>query len=212
MIGALGELVLQAACEALARWCARMPLMTLSVNVSILQIGDGFCSSLRQTLKQFHFRDGQLELEITESALMVDADLSIECLKEWRRLGIRVAVDDFGSGYSSLNSLAHLPVDRLKLDPSLVGLMISNPKAAGIIRTILSLGSTLGIDVIAKGVETEDQLRMLTQLGCPGAQGYLLGRPMTATQAQVVLTKPWGNFERRPHAALPTANRAHHVH
>jgi EAL domain-containing protein (putative c-di-GMP-specific phosphodiesterase class I) len=121
-------------------------------------------------------------------------------------------VDDFGSGYSSLDYLKHLPVDRLKLDPSLVRLMISNPKGAGIIRTILSLGSTLGIDVIAEGVETEDQLRMLTQLGCPGAQGYLLGRPMTATQAQVVLTKPWGNFERRPNAALPASRQASHVH
>jgi EAL domain-containing protein (putative c-di-GMP-specific phosphodiesterase class I) len=151
MICDLGAWVLQSACEALARWCMRTPLMTLSVNVSALQIGDQFCSALRQTLKQFHFRERQLELEITERALMVDADRSIECLKEWRRLGIRVAVDDFGSGYSSLDYLKHLPVDRLKLDPSLVRLMISNPKGAGIIRTILSLGSTLGIDVIAEG-------------------------------------------------------------
>jgi EAL domain-containing protein (putative c-di-GMP-specific phosphodiesterase class I)/PAS domain-containing protein len=212
MICDLGAWVLQSACEALARWCVRTPLMTMSVNVSAMQIGDEFSSALRQTLKQFHLRERQLELEITESALMVDADRSIECLKEWRRLGVRVAVDDFGSGYSSLDYLTHLPVDRLKLDPSLVRLMISNPKGAGLIRTILSLGSTLGIDVIAEGVETEDQLRMLTQLGCPGAQGYLLGRPMTATQAQIVLTKPWGNFERRPHAALPASRQAEHVH
>jgi EAL domain-containing protein (putative c-di-GMP-specific phosphodiesterase class I) len=212
MICDLGAWVLQSACEALARWCVRTPLMTLSINVSALQIGDEFCSALRQTLKQFHFRERQLELEITEHALMVDADRSIECLKEWRRLGIRVALDDFGTGYSSLDYLQDLPVDRLKLDRSLVRLMISNPKGAGIIRSILSLGSTLGIDVIAEGVETEDQLRMLTQLGCPGAQGYLLGRPMTATQAQVVLTKPWGNFERRPQAALPASSQANHVH
>jgi EAL domain-containing protein (putative c-di-GMP-specific phosphodiesterase class I) len=212
MICDLGAWVLQSACEALARWCIRTPLMTLSVNVSALQIGDEFCGALRQTLKQFHFRERQLELEITESALMVDADRSIACLKEWRSLGVRVAVDDFGSGYSSLDYLTHLPVDRLKLDPSLVRLMITNPKGAGIIRTILSLGSTLGIDVIAEGVETEDQLRMLTQLGCPGAQGYLLGRPMTATQAQIVLTKPWGNFERRPQATSPASSQANHVH
>ena len=212
MICDLGAWVLQSACAALARWCARTPLMTLSVNVSALQIGDEFCSELRQTLKQFPFGERQLELEITESALMVDLDRSIECLKEWRRLGIRVAVDDFGSGYSSLNHLSQLPVDRLKLDPSLVRLMVANPKAAGIIRTILSLGSTLRIDVIAEGVETEAQLRMLTELGCPGAQGYLLGRPMTAAQAQVVLSKPWGNFERRPHAAMPVSSEVTRVH
>jgi EAL domain-containing protein (putative c-di-GMP-specific phosphodiesterase class I) len=176
--------------------------MTLSVNVSALQIGDEFCGALRRILREFPFREGQLELEITESALMVDADRSIEYLKEWRRLGIRVAVDDYGSGYSSLDYLAQLPVDRLKLDPSLVRLMISNSKGAGIVRTILSFGSTLGIDVIAEGVETEDQLRMLAQLGCPGAQGYLLARPMAAIEAQVVMTQPWGNLEHRPHEAL----------
>ena len=211
MIGELGTWVLQSACGALAHWCAHTPLMTLSVNISALQIGEEFCSELRQTLKQFNFPGEQLELEITESALMKDADLSIACLKAWRGLGIRVAVDDFGSGYSSLNYLARLPVDRLKLDPSLVRLMMSDPKGAAIIRTILSLGSTLGIDVIAEGVETEDELRMLTQLGCRGAQGYLLGRPMTATQAQVVLKKPWGNLDRRPYAPLPSG-QANNVH
>jgi EAL domain-containing protein (putative c-di-GMP-specific phosphodiesterase class I) len=212
MICDLGTWVLQSACEELARWCARTPLMTLSVNISALQIGDEFCSALRDILEEFPLREGQLELEITESALMVDADRSIEYLQEWRRLGIRVAVDDYGSGYSSLDYLTHLPVDRLKLDPSLVRLMISNSKGAGIVRTILSLGSTLGIDVIAEGVETEDQLRMLTELGCPGAQGYLLGRPMAAIEAQVVMTQPWGNLERRPDAAPTAFAQTNHVH
>jgi EAL domain-containing protein (putative c-di-GMP-specific phosphodiesterase class I) len=163
-------------------------------------------------VRRFALREGQLELEITENAFMLDANRSIECLREWRRLGVRVAVDDFGSGHSSLDYLAHLPVDRLKLDPSLIRLMISSPKSAAIVRTILAAGSTLGIDVIAEGVETEDQLRMLTQLGCPGAQGYLLGRPMTAAQAQVVLTKPWGNLERRPRARSTVSAQRNHVH
>jgi EAL domain-containing protein (putative c-di-GMP-specific phosphodiesterase class I)/PAS domain-containing protein len=208
----LGVSVLKSACEALAGWCARTPLTTLSVNVSALQIGDEFCSALRDIVRQFAFREGQLELEITESAFTLDADRAIECLKEWRRLGVRVAVDDFGSGHSSLDYLSHLPVDRLKLDPSLIRLMHSDPKSAAIVRTILAAGSTLGIDVIAEGVETEDQLRMLTQLGCPGAQGYLLGRPMSAAQAQVVLTKPWGNLARRPRAASTVSSRTNHVH
>jgi EAL domain-containing protein (putative c-di-GMP-specific phosphodiesterase class I) len=212
MIGDLGAWVLQSACEALAHWCARIPLMTLSVNVSALQIGEEFSGTLRRTLKQFHFPERQLELEITESALLEDTDQSIECLKEWRRLGVRVAVDDFGSGYSSLNYLTRLPVDRLKLDQSLIRMMTSDTRGAAIIKTILSLGSTLGIDVIAEGVETEDELRMLMQLGCRGAQGYLLGRPMTATQAQVVLKKPWGNLERRPDAARFASGQANNVH
>jgi EAL domain-containing protein (putative c-di-GMP-specific phosphodiesterase class I)/PAS domain-containing protein len=208
----LGTSVLKSACEALAGWCARSPLMTLSVNVSAQQIGDEFCNALRDIVRRFALREGQLELEITENAFMLDANRSIECLREWRRLGVRVAVDDFGSGHSSLDYLAHLPVDRLKLDPSLIRLMISSPKSAAIVRTILAAGSTLGIDVIAEGVETEDQLRMLTQLGCPGAQGYLLGRPMTAAQAQVVLTKPWGNLERRPRARSTVSAQRNHVH
>ena len=163
------------------------------MNVSALQIDERFCTLIGDTLKQSGFPAKQLELEITESALIANTALAIEYLKEWKRLGVRIAVDDFGTGYSSLSYLSRLPVDRLKLDRSLIQMMTLSSKGAAVIRSVVSLGADLDIDVLAEGVETEQQLQMLVQLGCPRAQGFLLGRPMSATQAQVALKKAWGN-------------------
>jgi EAL domain-containing protein (putative c-di-GMP-specific phosphodiesterase class I) len=131
--------------------------------------------------------------------------LTIEYLKQWKALGVRIAVDDFGSGYSNLNYLSRLPIDRLKLDQSLICQMTTNKKGAIVMRSMVSLGEELGLDVIAEGVETEQELRMLTDMGCPRAQGYLLGRPMPAKQAQVALQRPWGN---RPAPAVRPARIA----
>jgi EAL domain-containing protein (putative c-di-GMP-specific phosphodiesterase class I)/PAS domain-containing protein len=216
MIHELGAWVLRSACEAGAIWCSKSaPLSTLSVNVSALQIDEHFCSVLISTLKHSGFPGNRLELEITESALIRNTERTIEYLKEWKRLGIRIAVDDFGTGYSSLSYLSQLPVDRLKLDQSLIRRMTVDSKGAAVARSIVCLGAELGVDVMAEGVETEEQLQMLANLGCPTVQGYLLGRPMSATQAQVVLRKTWGN---RPHGPCPgfrpaaAADVASHVH
>jgi EAL domain-containing protein (putative c-di-GMP-specific phosphodiesterase class I)/PAS domain-containing protein len=194
MIHALGAWVLKSACETAYAWCSRdAQRTTLSVNVSALQINEQFCTVIQRTLKDSGFPAKHLELEITESALIGHADRTIECLKQWKRLGVQIAVDDFGTGYSSLNYLSRLPVDRLKLDQSLIHRMTLDAKSATVMRSIISLGADLGIDVIAEGVETEQQLRMLEDLGCPRVQGYLLGRPMPPKQAQIALRKAWGN-------------------
>lgn len=204
MIHELGAWVLKAACDAAATWGPRTgPPATLSVNISALQIGESFCAVLGTVLKHSGISANQLELEITESALIGNADVNIEYLKAWRKLGVRVAVDDFGTGYSSLSYLSRLPIDRLKLDRSLIAMMTADAKSASVMRSIVTLGAELGIDVIAKGVETEAQLQMLGDLGCPRVQGYLLGRPMSAQQAQIVLRKAWGN---RPDPALRPAS------
>ncbi len=194
MIHTLGAWVLQSACATASAWCglAAQPT-TLSVNVSALQIDETFCAVIGQTLKQSGLPAKQLELEITESALIANPALSIDYLKAWKQLGVRIAMDDFGTGYSSLSSLSRLPVDRLKLDRSLVHRITLDRKGAAVIRLIVSLGAELDMEVIAEGVETEEQLQMLMDLGCPQAQGYLLGRPMTAGQVQVALSKDWGN-------------------
>jgi EAL domain-containing protein (putative c-di-GMP-specific phosphodiesterase class I) len=194
IIHALGAWVLESACATAYAWCGRdAQRTTLSVNVSALQIDEDFYTVIKECLNQTGFPAQQLELEITESALIKDTELTIEYLKQWKELGVQLAVDDFGSGYSSLNYLSRLPIDRLKLDQSLICQMTMNKKGAIVMRSIVSLGAELGLDVIAEGVETEQQLRMLTDLGCPQAQGYLLARPMPAQQAQVALTTPWGN-------------------
>jgi EAL domain-containing protein (putative c-di-GMP-specific phosphodiesterase class I) len=194
MIHTLGAWVLHSACATASAWCGRAAQpTTLSVNVSALQIDEEFSTVIERTLKQTDFPAKQLELEITESALMANPTLNIEYLKAWKQHGVRIAMDDFGTGYSSLSLLSRLPVDRLKLDRSLVHRMTLDRKSAAVVRLIVSLGAELDIEVIAEGVESEEQLRMLTDLGCLQAQGYLLGRPMAAKQVQVLLGKTWGN-------------------
>jgi EAL domain-containing protein (putative c-di-GMP-specific phosphodiesterase class I) len=210
MIHELGAWVLKSACESVANWCRRTaPLATLSVNVSALQIDEQFCAVLVRALQCSGFPAKQLELEITESALIQNTERTIECLKEWKRLGVRIAVDDFGAGYSSLSYLSRLPIDCLKLDQSLIQGMTLDSKGAAVTRSIVSLGAELGVDVIAEGVETEQQFQMLTRLGCPRVQGYLLGRPMSATQAQVVLRKTWGNRPTPGHLGRLPADISH---
>lgn len=206
MIHTLGARILQSACAAASSWCghAASPT-TLSVNISALQIDEGFCAVIERTLKQSGFPAKQLELEITESALIANPSRSIECLQVWKQLGIRIAMDDFGTGYSSLSALSSLPVDRLKLDRSLVHRMTLDRKGAAVVRLIVALGAELDMEVIAEGVETEEQLKMLTDMGCPQAQGYLLGRPMTAGQVQVALGKAWGS-RRTPYSVRPPAS------
>jgi EAL domain-containing protein (putative c-di-GMP-specific phosphodiesterase class I)/PAS domain-containing protein len=211
IIHSLGAWMLKSACETAYEWCSRdAQRTTLSVNVSALQIDEDFCAVLGRTLEKSGFPAKQLELEITENALMANPDLTIDCLKQWKKLGVRIAMDDFGTDHSSLRYLSRLPVDRLKLDQSLTHRMTLDSKSAEVAKLILSLGRELGIDVIAKGVETEQQLKMLTELGCPRAQGYLLSRPMPAKQAQLALRKVWGN--RVMPVAAPSRHTMAHAH
>jgi diguanylate cyclase len=207
LIQALGAWMLESACETAYSWCSRdAQRTTLSVNVSALQIDEEFCAVISRTLEASGFPAKQLELEITESALIANPELTIEYLNQWKELGVRIAMDDFGTGYSSLSYLSRLPVDSLKLDQSLIHRITLDRKSAAITRSIVALGAELGIDVIAEGVETEEQLQMLIDLDCPRAQGYLLGRPMPAKQAQVALRRTWGNrggpVSRPPRAAV----------
>jgi EAL domain-containing protein (putative c-di-GMP-specific phosphodiesterase class I) len=173
--------------------CVTVSRATLSVNVSALQINERFGDVVERCLKQTGFPSQQLELEITESALIDDTETIITYLERWKALGVRIAVDDFGTGYSSLGYLSRLPVDRLKLDQSLTHRITVDTRSAIVMRSILSLAAELGLGVIAEGVETELQLQMLTDMGCPQAQGYLFGRPMPLKLAQASMRKPWGD-------------------
>ena len=123
-----------------------------------------------------------LELEITESLLMEDIERNIERLRMLRDLGVTIAIDDFGTGYSSLNYLARLPMDTLKIDRSFVSGMSVSPENRTIVSTIISLAHSLGLKVVAEGVETEEQLNLLRQLKCDGMQGFLLSRPVASEE------------------------------
>jgi len=193
IIGPLGAWVLAQACEIVAGWGTmggHAP--TLSVNVSTHQINERFCDIINHTLAITGLPPAQLELEITESALMHNADSAIECCEKWRELGVHIAVDDFGTGYSSLNYLARLPIDRLKLDKSFAQRMTFDRKTAVIVRSVLSLGREMGIAVLVEGVETEQQFATLERWGCQQVQGFLLAKPLPAAEAHAFLRTPWG--------------------
>jgi len=206
MIDMLGSRVLQNACSTAAAWRGtEAERLTVSVNVSTLQINWKFFGTLADILETSGLPGPRLELEIAEAAVLANTDLTARCLKQWKELGVRVAVNHAGTNYSSLAYLSRLPIDRLKLDQSLIRNMILTDKAAGLVHALISLGGELGIDVIAEGVETEPQFQMLKELGCRQLQGYLLGRPMPAVQAQLALRKPWGNLPNsvlRPAAVM----------
>jgi diguanylate cyclase (GGDEF)-like protein len=199
LIGALGAWVLERACETVARWCSPGELPpTLCVNVSTHQIDDTMCGVIRQALERAGFPAERLELEITEGSLMSNPEAVLECFRQWKELGVRIAVDDFGTGYSSFGYLSRLPVDRLKLDKSLIHSLTTKRKDAAIVRSIISLGKDLGVSVIAEGVETEEQLQMLQDLGCQQVQGYLLARPGSPQDVQGLLMSRWGRRYAEP--------------
>jgi EAL domain-containing protein (putative c-di-GMP-specific phosphodiesterase class I)/GGDEF domain-containing protein len=206
MIDALGADVLLSACDTVAAWRGRdAERLTVSVNVSTLQINEKFSKVLGKILETSGLEPGRLELEIAEAAVIGNSELISQTLKQWKQLGARVAVNHAGTNYSSLSYLSRLPIDRLKLDKSLIHSTTLDSKAAGVIHAMISLGAALGIDVIAEGVETEPQFKTLLELGCRQIQGYLLGRPMLAVQAQVALRKPWGNLPKevlRPRSVI----------
>jgi len=198
LIEALGSWVLREACAKVQKW----PLlgagpMRLCINVSPHQLNDAFPSVIQEILGLTGLSAERLELEITESALIGNSDDIIECFRELKSIGVRIAIDDFGTGYSSLSYLSRLPVDRLKLDKSLIHNLTTHWKDVAILRAIIELGKELGIEVIAEGVETERQLEVLKQLGCPQAQGYLLARPAPYTRTLGVLGRRWGTSSTR---------------
>jgi len=193
MICPLGAWVLQHACETVASWVGldgQAPM--LSVNVSTHQINEEFCAVIERAIRLTGFPSERLELEITESALIGNTELAIECLEQWKTLGVHIAVDDFGTGYSSLSYLSRLPVDRLKLDKSFVHRMTLEKKTAAIVRSVLALGEEMGIIVVAEGIETERQFAMLQHMGCKQVQGFLFAKPAPAREARSLLMMPWG--------------------
>ncbi|MDP3903948.1 MAG: EAL domain-containing protein, partial [Methylococcaceae bacterium] len=123
-----------------------------------------------------------LDLELTESVAMQDVYTSLRTLKTLKQAGVQISIDDFGTGYSSLSYLKQFPIDRLKIDQSFVADIASDPNSAAIVLAIIAMSHSLGLDVIAEGVETQEQLKFLKMHGCNEVQGYLFGRPMPADE------------------------------
>lgn len=171
----IGAWVLESAAREAASW--PRPLR-VAVNVSTLQVQQGdFLQVVERVLEETGLAPSRLELEVTESLLITDADRALSTLQALKALGVRVSLDDFGTGYSSLGMLMAFPFDKVKMDRSFVSRMTDNPQAEAIVRSILGLSRGMGLPVTAEGVETEAQARMLRTEQCAEIQGFLIGRP-----------------------------------
>ncbi len=177
----IGSWVLKTACEQNKAWqLAECRPIYVTINISGVQFNqNNFVESVAQTLLDTGLEPQYLELELTESILMEPTEKTFITLNELKATGVRIAIDDFGKGYSSLGYLKRLPIDTLKIDRSFVRDIISNSDDRAIIRAVISLARSLNLKVIAEGVENHDQLTYLREQGSDGIQGFLLSKPMT---------------------------------
>ena len=183
LIGKIGEWVLRTALEEAANWPDHV---RVAVNLSPLQFNDPTIIEVVQThLKETGVRAERLELEITEGVFLAEGDSTDETFARLKSVGVRLALDDFGTGYSSLGYLKKAPFDKIKIDQSFVrGAASSTNRNAAIIRAIVTLAETLGMDTCAEGVETHDDLQLIRELGVSMVQGYIFGRPSPAESAR----------------------------
>jgi PAS domain S-box/diguanylate cyclase (GGDEF) domain len=186
----IGEWVLREACTTLRHWReSGLPAMTMSVNVSAIQLLRGdLPGTLARILAETGVASGQLELELTESAIMANVGRSASVLHACRNLGVGVAVDDFGTGYSSLAYLKRLPLTTLKIDQEFVGDLTHDPDDEAITSTVIAMGHSLDLTVVAEGVETAGQLQFLREHGCDEVQGHYIAMAMDRDQCQAFLS------------------------
>ncbi len=184
---ALGQAVLETACRQARLWQLKYPTtppLFVSVNLSVKQFNQpGLVENISRVLKETKLAPRCLKLEITETVFSENMEAAVELLTQLRALGVQLSIDDFGTGYSSLSYLQRFPIDTLKIDRSFVKRMMEKEENTQIVRTIVSLGQNLGMDVVAEGVETEEQLTLLKQLECENGQGYLFSNPLEVSQA-----------------------------
>jgi diguanylate cyclase len=185
----IGRWVLREACLQIRAWRqSGLPPITVAVNTSALEFrAKGFIEGIRATLEDTGLEPCYLELELTESVLMRDADFTHSMLNELSDLGIKLAIDDFGTGYSSLSYLRQFPIDTLKIDQSFVNQMTSSPDDASIVSAVISMSKSLNQRVIAEGVETPEQYAFLLAQNCDEGQGYYFARPVAAEALATLL-------------------------
>jgi diguanylate cyclase (GGDEF)-like protein len=188
MIVDVGRWVLQEACRQGARWNARGLRLSVSVNVSARQLEtDQLIEDVSYALEASGFDARSLIVEITETAIMRNVSSVVLCLLALKATGVRIAIDDFGTGYSSLAYLQRLPVDTLKIDRSFISTMADSPESGALIRTLVQLGKTLGLETLAEGIEESAQYSQLERDQCDSGQGYLYARPLDADAVEAFL-------------------------
>jgi diguanylate cyclase (GGDEF)-like protein/PAS domain S-box-containing protein len=188
----IGHWVLVQACKQMHRWQRRYGMehpLFISVNLSGRQFAQSdLIEQIKNTIAETRLNPRGLKLEITESVVMENIETATQMLQQMRDLGVQLSIDDFGTGYSSLSYLHRFPIDTLKIDKSFVMEMVDNNENIEIVRTIIMLAQNLGMDVIAEGVETKEQLALLRRLKCEKGQGYYFSRPLETTAAENLLS------------------------
>jgi diguanylate cyclase (GGDEF)-like protein/PAS domain S-box-containing protein len=196
MIVPLGEWVMREACRQMNGWQRMFPLqhpLFITVNLSSKQFSqNALISTFAMILQETGVKPHSVKLEITESVVMENIDTATDMLRQLRSLGVKLAIDDFGTGYSSLSYLHRFPIDTLKIDRSFVTRMSENNENTEIVRTIVVLAQNLGMDVVAEGVETNEQLVLLQKLGCENGQGYFFSKPVNADGAEKIIAETYG--------------------
>lgn len=184
MISKIGEWILINSCKQIQEWKKVSLYARISVNLSAKQLyDDSLVELVINTINQFEVNPEQLELEITETMIMLNLERAIETLKKLKIVGVRIALDDFGTGYSSLTNLKHLPIDTLKIDKSFIDDAEKGHKSKSIIQAIITLGHILGLRITAEGIETYSQLALLQQNDCDEVQGFYFSCPVPGVEA-----------------------------
>ena len=206
LIVPIGEWVLRAACRDNKAWQdAGWPPLTVTVNLSALQFQQSnLVEMIAGVLRETNLAPHYLEMEITEGTMIHDPELAASVIEELREMGVRVSIDDFGTGYSSLNYLKRFPIDRLKIDRSFINELTTDPNDAAIATAVIAMAHSLGLGVVAEGVETEEQLAFLVDHECDMFQGYYIGRPESETKMREFLASARERLENLRSTPTPT--------
>jgi EAL domain-containing protein (putative c-di-GMP-specific phosphodiesterase class I) len=189
LIVTLGEWVLRTACGQVRKWQQEgLPPTSVAVNISAVQFRqEGFCDLIRRILSETGLAPQYLELELTESLLLADAEVTLSVIRELKAIGVTLAIDDFGTGYSSFSYLKRFRVSKLKIDRSFIRDVAVSPDDAAITAAIISMAKSLRLKVIAEGVEDEAQMSFLRSHQCDEIQGYYFSKPLTAEKVAAKL-------------------------
>ena len=196
IIVSIGKWVLRTACAQNAAWQKQgLPAVCMAVNLSLRQLTDiNLLDDIRAALHDSGMAPNLLELEITESMIMSNPAKMMEVLVSIKKMGVRLAIDDFGTGYSSLAQLKHFPVNTLKIDRSFIRNVPGNTEDNAIAHAIITMGESLGLTVVAEGVETIEQMNYLKEQSCDEMQGFYFSRPVVPEQFADLLRKQSGGF------------------
>ncbi len=197
--------VLRGAMQQCRTWLDKGLHLPISVNISATDLQDGFPQVVEELLDAHGVTADCLRLEITEGAVMVDRDRARRVLHDLRALGLRISVDDYGTGYSSLAYIGHLPIDELKIDRSFIAGLLNSATNAAIVRSTIALGHDLGLVVVAEGVEDQPTWDVLAELGCDTIQGYFASKPLSAAALENWIV------ERSSVLSLPDCSRLRRV-